>query len=425
MHRVVRQPSTLLVSAIALLIFFIPTNLFAKLLYPGAMVSGVTIDYLLPKLYLSDLAVFLVLLLSWKSWSKRMLHMLFVFALFAFLHLYAHRFNPALPSIAWMVLKWFEFLALSLVLIEQKEVIKHPWITRAIALTIMFQTLLGGYQYVTQHSFAGFKFFGEPNFSQAAILVKSELPGSLNILPYGTTPHPNVLAGVVVLLFLMLMTRAPKSLFTQLCGVCALLITLATQSTVALCVLFFGFILSVFSIDVQKKIKTKTWTVLAVSALIVIGVPFVVQFLTTQFPQSPSLTRRAQFNEMGLQAFLTQPFAGVGVNAFTAVEHLYGEVVSTTRFTQPTHHVPLLFLAETGMFGVIFLITFCVIVHKYYSVVFSSFLVFIFPIMFILSLDHYMYTLQQGQLLFVFILVLVLKKRENITSSRAKKSLTS
>lgn len=397
--------------ALAILIFLIPTNLFAKLLYPGTVVSGITIDYLLPKFFLSDIAALFVILLSWKAWSKKILHILFVLGVFAVAHLFLHRYDLALPSIAWMLLKWFEIVTLAFVLIERRALLNHPWITRAIALTILFQTALSGYQFALQKSFAGFTFFGEANFSNASLLVKSELSGVVRILPYGTTPHPNVLAGVVVFMFLLLMLRAPKSLLTQLCGVCALLLALATQSDSALYALFFGFIIFVFVNSDKWKMKTKTWIVIATSAAIATLSPYALASLAPQFPLSSSLTRRAQLNSMGVRAFLAHPVEGVGLNTFTAVEHAYGEVPAPIRFAQPIHHIPLLFLTETGIFGLIFLVLFLRIVHKYYSPIFTSFIFFSIPFAIIFSLDHYFYSLQQGQLLFALILAFLLEKK--------------
>ena len=46
-----------------LIIFLIPSNLFFKVLESSAYVNGLLIDYLIPKLYLSDLVIFA--LFSW------------------------------------------------------------------------------------------------------------------------------------------------------------------------------------------------------------------------------------------------------------------------------------------------------------------------------------------------------------------------
>lgn len=406
------QPSLLLTGAIAVLIFLIPTNVFIKFPYPDATVFGVTVDYLLPKLYASDLAVFCILLLTWRFWSRNMMRIMCVLSMFAGLHLVLHRFNPVLPSLAWMVLKWFELTALTLVLITQRKILSHPWIIRALAVTILFQTALGAFQFASQRSFLGYAFFGEPSFVQHSLLVKTELPEVIRILPYGTTPHPNVLAGIVVLMFIILMRAAPRSFLTQLCGSCALIITLASQSAVALCALFSGFLFSVFANSVSWNSKTKMWFVLAFSGVVVTMIPIALQFSTHYFPTSTSLLRRTQLNVMGVRAFLAHPLRGVGINAFTAVEHNYGEVVSTVRFAQPVHHIPLLFFAETGILGLFFFITFCIIVHKYYSVIFASLTIFLLPFAFIFSLDHYIYSHQQGMLMFAFILAFLFEKKE-------------
>src|SRR5258708_11793391 len=44
----------------ALLILFIPSNLFLKFAVPSAYVNGLLVDYLLPKFYLSDIVIFVI-----------------------------------------------------------------------------------------------------------------------------------------------------------------------------------------------------------------------------------------------------------------------------------------------------------------------------------------------------------------------------
>jgi len=420
--------STFFVAMCAVLAFLIPTNLFVKVIYPGARVSGLIVDYLLPKFYLSDLALLGILmlgLLQFKTWSKHIIVILLLFCGFAITHIFLHRFDPTLPSTVWMFIKWFAVLACGLICIEHKNskhqtLMAHPWIHWALVGAIFFQTTLGIYQHVFQRPLVGFYFFGEPPFESSMLFAKTENPGALRMLPYGTTPHPNVLAGVSVLMFFVLMTQTATTLFTQLAGVCVLMIICATQSTVALCALFFGFGWKTFMNVVGWKMKTKLALTLTVGALFLIISPFALASLAPHFPSSTSLNRRVQLNTIGWHAFLAHPFEGVGVNAFTAREHEFGEVVSSVRFIQPAHHIPLLFLAETGFLGILFIFLFFIFVHKYYSVNFAHALFFTLPLSLIFSLDHYVYTLQQGQLVFIFILILLLEKRK-ITSPQARK----
>ena len=61
---------------IAFLIFFIPTNLFFKFTIPTAYVDGLLVDYLLPKIYASDLII-LSMLAMWicEVWVGKKLHL--------------------------------------------------------------------------------------------------------------------------------------------------------------------------------------------------------------------------------------------------------------------------------------------------------------------------------------------------------------
>ncbi|MEK7458308.1 MAG: hypothetical protein AAB612_02380, partial [Patescibacteria group bacterium] len=70
------------------------------------------------------------------------------------------------------------------------------------------------------------------------------------------------------------------------------------------------------------------------------------------------------------------------------------------------------YLAETGLIGVLFFILFFKIVHEYYSANFFGFCFLFIPLSVLLSLDHYLFTLQQGQLVFAFVIAMMIKKRK-------------
>jgi O-antigen ligase len=113
------------------------------------------------------------------------------------------------------------------------------------------------------------------------------------------------------------------------------------------------------------------------------------------------------------------PLLGVGLNNFTARMSEYGQVQANTRFLQPVHNVYLLWLAETGLAGL--LIIFAVINYLVKSgekrvvsnvkgrkmkmgTVFSTSYLFFIPVLMLLIIglvDHYPLTLQTGQLMLV------------------------
>ena len=140
-------------SLIGIIIFLLPTNFFLKLFESGAYVNGLRIDYLIPKLYLSDIFI-LILLLFWLiNWFKRnslknktwklfksyltkeplLISLLVIFFLRQFLTLYP------LSSVIYL----FRVIELGLFagfLIKNKAKINPELIEKSVLATLFFQS---------------------------------------------------------------------------------------------------------------------------------------------------------------------------------------------------------------------------------------------------------------------------------------------
>ncbi len=410
-----------------LVIVLIPSNLFLKFIYPGAYVHGILVDFLLPKLYLSDFPI-IALLILWivtTKIPKAVKKITGILCLASTVHLFfVALFSPSTTlSTAWFVVKLFEMVLFMCWLVDHRFLLKGRIIILAICTMLLIQTPLAIYQNITQHQVFGYWFLGEPTLNVSPEIAKTDLPGSVRILPYGTTPHPNILAGISVASVGFLIYAGATPLLIMFALLNALLIISLTYSLSALIALVLGIgtILYIIRDKSKEKTKIERCAVVGVGILCAITLVFLCSPLLTPFLNpsqkpsvltSPSILRRAQLEQIAVNAFLSSPLEGVGLNRFTIEMERFGTISANTKFLQPTHNIPLLYLAETGLVGVLFFILLFKIVHEYYSANFFGFCFLFIPLSVLLSLDHYLFTLQQGQLVFAFVIAMMIKKRK-------------
>jgi hypothetical protein len=97
----------------------------------------------------------------------------------------------------------------------------------------------------------------------------------------------------------------------------------------------------------------------------------------------------------------SQPLVGVGLNQFTSRVEQYTQIREVVRFVQPVHHLGLLWLAETGLLGLMFLLWVLLEIKNKKLIL---------PILILLPiavLDHYLLTQNQGLLLGVVLFSLL------------------
>ncbi|HZZ98732.1 MAG TPA: hypothetical protein VFG51_02245, partial [Candidatus Saccharimonadia bacterium] len=195
----------------ALLLFTIPSNLFAKFFVNSAYVDGLIVDYLIPKLYLSDIFV-IALILLWCAelgfstvavrLRKHVISILIVLGFLA-LNFLASLNTGHWPATLYFDLKLLEMWGLLAWLFTHRSLLLSSKTVIALSSAIIFEAAVGVYQSIAQRSVFGFWFFGEPMLNLDVTVAKSNYSGALRILPYGTTPHPNILAGFMVMATLM------------------------------------------------------------------------------------------------------------------------------------------------------------------------------------------------------------------------------
>lgn len=386
---------------IAATIFLIPSNLFLKFGVNTAYVHGLLVDYLLPKFSASDIPIVLLFVLwakeilrkkKWQKLKKPSLETAVLAGCIAFL--FGRQFFTEKPFAAvWFFIKLTEIVFFVIFLVTHRKLLQSKIIHWTLYATLLFQSLLAIFQFHTQHSlFPNYIFLGEPNLSHPLFLAKASFGGVEKILPYGTTAHPNILAGFLalgVILFLQ-KNRSPKFFF--LCTPIFYALYL-TQSLSAWLSLLIGLtILFCF----PKKIPHILQKIFLPIFLFVLffATPFFIHIFAQKYPDDPSLTRRDELNQAAISMIVVNPIVGVGLNNFTAQLENYHPTQEILRFVQPAHNVGLLSLAETGLLGVI--IVYLVIKKQKLSIRLLLSMTVVLPIA---CLDHYLLTEQTGLLL--------------------------
>ncbi len=399
---------------LAVLILLIPSNLFLKFGLEQSYVNGLQIDYLLPKLFATDIIVLLLLTIalirslakhSLKNIGQRLSANLRQnwLALTIWLLILAYQFTTNFVIAGTYF--WLKLTLMGLLFIYlRKKQLRNLSLLISISFSLLIQTTLGIYQFLLQQPLFPYHILGEPNFRPYYRLSRQFLLGRERILAYGTTAHPNVLAGFGAIFCLILWQSFSKSNFKPnwqkilqgLSLTASLILIFITQSWTALLTLVLGLLLMFYKkiSNNFKKISTKSLAIALPS--VVLAVPLLVAISAYYFPHNPSWQRRSHLNQAGITLFSKQPWLGTGLNQFAGrveQDKLTKDVVG---FVQPVHHVGILWLTETGVLGLLLMAIVIAKNRRKKELLYS--LLVISPL---LVLDHYLYTLQTGQLLLV------------------------
>ncbi len=418
------------IGLLCLLIFFIPSNLFYKFDISHAYVHGLLVDYLIPKLYLSDLPIIGLLLLWLKDLQNRKklrdiknpVVLLFSLLVVAF---FSRQLVSTVPRASlWFFLKLVEMAGLTIFLISHHALLKKKIIWFVLAFTLGFQALLGIVQFYTQSSiFHTYLALGEVNFDHTIGLAKDSYFHTENILAYGTTAHPNILGGFLVLGGLLILDRylslklsLNKNQVVGLVLFFGLLLwaLCLTQSISAAVALGVGLLFCLFRNKMHHPLfQNHRQNVVAVVTFFLISgiavIPYFIHQGGQKFPDNLSFTRRDSLDQAAALMIKDNPILGTGLNNFTTQVEEYLPSREPVRFVQPAHNVLVLWLAETGLIGLL------VIGMSYYMVqrkilkswpTKSSLIIPIIVLFPLLTIDHYLLTQQTGMLMSIFFLML-------------------
>lgn len=284
-----------------LLLLLLPTQLGYHLWPDWSLINGIRVDYLSPTLYLTDVVIVCLMILSRQIYKVN-------WQVIAFAVLNT-AFSVSPPSSLYHWLKGYEFYWLYRYLSQKQIGSFLPlrisiWVTATIAwLQLLLQRSVGG----------GLYWLGERSFTLSTPgIAKVFLPQwGMVLRPYSIFSHPNALAGWLLVSGLI-------------AGGIEKLITLLT-----LPITFSRSVLFVSPVVLWKKSR-------ALAVLII--VIFVILFSKVGNPTSIS-ERLALYSQSG-EVIKNFSLLGVGLGNF---------VYQVPDIRQPVHNIYLLLVAELGL----------------------------------------------------------------------------
>lgn len=418
------------------IILFLPTQ-FGKHFWPDySVVYGIRVDYLSPTIYITDILIFL-LFVSWivVLFSNRMIlntKYLILYTKPILLALLCSGLlligvflskSPAAGLYGFLKLLEVTFFGIFTAWFLKKNPKAYVTVLLMFALGIIAESALAMMQFVNQGSIGGiFYWFGERSFtSQMPGIANASVSGKLLLRPYATFPHPNVLAGYLTLGMLLLASfplrkspispTPPISLISHISPIVFLALILGS---VALLLTMSRIAIIVFAICASVVLYKKLPRPYAVTGTIFCLIGFILLFLLLPhrfFPlgfADQTISVRKELFDQGVRMVVAHPLFGVGLNNFLLTLPSFMPQKYSVFFLQPAHNIFLLWISQTGLVGASLAIGFFIALYKRLRIryMWTQGLV-IFTLVVFGSVDHYLLTLQQGQLLLAFFLGLL------------------
>lgn len=306
--------------------------------------------------------------------------------------------------------------------------LRRDYVAWSLGAAMLVQAAISVPQFLLGHT-AGLVQLGEvPNdsrWSGASVVALGERRW---LRAYGLTQHPNVLGGLAMT-YLLVMTgfylrqaRLRRLVFLGLLAVTlgTLLITFSRSAwlgTVAGAVALLALLPWVQRVDAPKVRRSSLWllagTLLAVvlAFVSVVGPLLLPRLgLASEGVEIRSVEERAILGDAALGLIKMRPWLGVGLGGFSAALYrLTPEAVSYYAEFTPVHTIPLLVTAELGILGG--LLWLCLIVSPWLAlwlrrrqVAMTTWWAGLCAGMVALTVvgffDHYLWSFQQGRLVF-------------------------
>lgn len=377
-----------------LLIILLPSQLGRHFWPEFAFVSGVRVDYLSPTLYLTDLLVLGILVLEVPKLARaingKFLIGLSVVGILAIINTQTS-LSPAVSAYKWV--KVFELVFLAYFVAKNFKRRMAVW----FLVPIFYESVIVLWQFMTQGSIGGWWWFlGERTFySGTPGIANTIIYGQLVLRPYGTLPHPNVVAGFFAIVLPLVIGYFPHK-FRKITaailsfGLAALCMTLS-RSAIVVGVLALGVALGIR--------KGKLALLFGGAILVLIGGAFA--FWQFREEVEPVVARR-EMALVAIQKWTDSPIFGAGLG--TAPLFRTPNVNFALR-QQPVHNIYLVALSELGLLGLLCLVG--IMGFAIYRAIKARNwpgAVALGSIGALGLVDHYFLTVQQGQLLLALVI---------------------
>lgn len=419
-----------------LFLLSIPSQ-FGRHFWPSfSSINGLRVDYLSPTLYVSDIVIILlfiemlpIILRTVSLWKLGIVS--------SFLLLFGYLSFTSLSPLNSLVgvVRLTEVVFISFVC---ARFLSKPSLTSSVRTVISFSivvvSVLAIWQFINQSSVGGLWYYlGERSFTTLTPgIANASLQGTLMLRPYATFPHPNVLAGFLIVMstyLLYFLPSAKEGRVKRVVSVTALLlaivVTILTMSRTGMVVLAFVYGVWVIKQAFSRKIL---FGLLMASLVGIVGFLFqtgiYLRFTTLSFSDE-AVTLREFLLTKAWQLFNSHMLVGVGIQNFLPAISLILPRTTPLMYFQPVHSVYFLVLSETGLLGsgVILLCLIYLVWHIISSQQKVGKLVLLFSVLLLSLTDHYFYTLHQGQLLLAFALGLIIARTPSLFTRQEAKIL--
>jgi hypothetical protein len=409
-----------------LIVFFLPTQLGKHFWPTFATVSGMRVDYLSPTIYWSDILIIILIMLSILVKEKNIPNkkntaIIILFGIFLTVSVLCS--SQPLAAL-YGVVKLLEFMCLgfiAVVLLNNTVLVRKTVVVFSAA--VLLQSCLAIAQFIHHGSLGGLLYYiGERSFTaETPGIANASIDGALILRPYGTLPHPNVLGGYLVIgiIFILgylkrsypsvLVSDLQQRLFLYFTVLVSLITLLLSMSRTAIVV---GIVCSIVLLFYKARYRYRIllFLVCGVAFLIVGYTVVAARFLKSSIGES-SIQERLTFMQYASTIVRDNLLIGVGMqNYYFALPH-YAKSYGTTFLMQPVHDAWLLILVQLGLTGGLFIGYFLLRSYRHiFSLLPGERFAKITLLASYISMslfDHYFVTIQQGQLLSVFIFAFI------------------
>ncbi len=402
-----------------LLILLLPTQLGRHFFFKFSLLSGIRSDYLTPTIFLSDIIIFLIIIYQiHDNLKKRLIRNFSISKLFVLLLVIYLLFNSIFIAsnqfaALYKTLKIVELSVLGFVILKIKPKISTT--ISLLSIDIFYISAVAIMQFIYQRSLGGiFWFLGERSFNASTPGIATfSLFGQLYLRPYSIFSHPNVMGGffavVLPLLFWFYLNNKQKNkvntlwfIVNQILGISCLIITFSRLSW------FVGIVGYLLVIFMKKKVFKN---IMIMKEKILLTCFYIIIFLSSTFPLyipnkfisgNQSWEERYNLLKATISMIVSHPTLGVGLN--NSIIHAISYAPKwDLYFFQPVHNIFMLVFSEIGLLGFFIFLTSLLYIFRNALLKNKILLIPLIQMIIIGLFDHYLFTLQQGMLLFIIV----------------------
>lgn len=389
----------------AIVLFLVlPFNITLQIPGTDPYVAGFFVNYLVPTLSILDIfAGILLIQLFIQKYSefKKLLsdkYLLIFFILLVIQNIFVQDFLTLLLSVRLSVYLFTSILLLNTLKKDSKEksLLRNLYVKTAVLLSILLQGAIGIYQFLKGVSL-GVYFLGESKIVSGMMGSSYiDIQGESFLRSYGTFPHPNILAGWYILIFLFSFyaygrTKSRMYILNILLILLFIIFTFSRLSIILIAICFLTFLFLNF-------LKTKN--INSISSILL------YRFLNIFSGEDSSWEDRIKLLKLNI-SILKENILGTGLgNSIRYYEDNIPFTQGGKLLLQPVHNIWILNWVEMG----IILGTYYIyIIYRFFirGLKLNNLRIIILLCIFIIGMfDHYLFSLPQGNaILFSFLIL--------------------